>query len=388
MKTFTHADHQGQLPDQLTTALFDQLPWFVMIFNLQTRTLVFTNRTFEDWLAAGTMQGGVDLPTYFLDLYHRYPEQPEVIQEVRPVKSGRFVFKCNFRRAEEHFLLITAEDVSQLVNDLVGFKKNHEGFYTQVKKEPKLKVRDANQKIQELNRSNSELEHFAYVASHDLQEPLRKILAFGERLQRKFHAELPDDGKLYLERMMSATQRMRILIDNLLTLSRVSRKPEEHGNIDLNSLLDDIKLDLEIQTADRNGRIEYTGLPVVDGNKTQLQQLFQNLISNSLKFSRRDVPPHIVISSRPAKPEELDENELDNTHDYNYIELRDNGIGFEQKHAVTIFNVFERLHGRSEYEGTGIGLAICKRVVENHRGKIYASSVPEEGTTISIFLPA
>jgi len=388
LKNVTHADTQGELPDRLTKELFDQLPWFVMVFNVQTNMMVFKNKTYNDWSETTGIQTVFDLPVYLFDLYHRFPEQAEVIQEIKPAGHGKFIFKCNFRKTEENLLLITAEEVSQIVNDQVTFKKSHEGFYTTVKREPRLKGKDASQKIQELNRSNSELEHFAYVASHDLQEPLRKILAFGERLQKKFQAELPDDGKLYLERMMSATQRMRILIDNLLTLSRVSRKPEEHEDIDLNDLLDDIRVDLEMQTADRNGKIEYSGLPVLHGNRTQLQQLFQNLVSNSLKFSKSGVPPHIVVSSRPAETAELTETELDNAQDYNCIEIRDNGIGFEQKYAETIFNVFQRLHGRSEYEGTGIGLAICKKVVENHRGKISASSVPDVGTTISIFFPA
>ncbi len=235
-----------------------------------------------------------------------------------------------------------------------------------------------------LERSNRELQDFAYVASHDLQEPLRKIEAFGDRLVKKYGEVLPDDGQMYLDRMQNAAGRMRQLINDLLSYSRVTTKAKPFVPVDLNQIVAGVLSDIQMRIEDSGGSVECGDLPTLPADKTQMRQLFQNLISNALKFARPDTAPVVTIAAESVVIHT--ENGIPN--DVWRITVSDNGIGFENKFKDQIFAIFQRLHGRLEYEGTGIGLATCRKIVERHHGAIDAEGVPDEGATFIIEMPA
>jgi two-component system, LuxR family, sensor kinase FixL len=230
-----------------------------------------------------------------------------------------------------------------------------------------------------LGRSNSELEQFAYVASHDLQEPLRKIQAFGDRLKTKHEAGLGPEGLDYLTRMQNAAGRMQILIQDLLSLSRVASNPKPFTSVDLGDVVRTVVSDLEMRIQDASGQVEIGALPVIFGDRGQMAQLFQNLIGNGIKFRKPNEKPVVKIESK--------RNTLASGAAGWQITVEDNGIGFDQKYGERIFQIFQRLHGRSEYEGTGIGLAICRKIVDRHGGDITAHSSPGAGARFVIALP-
>ena len=241
-------------------------------------------------------------------------------------------------------------------------------------------------KVAELAKAYDEVEQFSYVASHDLKEPLRKITAFGERLKEKCAHELSADCALYIDRIVDGTNRMRILIESLLTLSRTKRKADYFKPTDLNQILKEVVADLDNRTATTSAVINYPALPVIEAIPTQMHQLFLNLLTNSLKFTKENVRPIIHIDFTYLTENQKDEYGLDKQRDYLYLQMQDNGIGFESAYAETIFLPFKRLHLRSEYEGTGIGLAICKKVAQNHQGIIWADSSTGNGATFHIIL--
>lgn len=225
-----------------------------------------------------------------------------------------------------------------------------------------------------LRQSNKELEQFAYIASHDLQEPLRKVQAFSDRLANKYADKLDDDGKLYISRMQDASNRMRTLIQDLLSYSRIRSKGQEFVPVDLNEIVRGVISDLEVRLEQTEGRIKVGDLPVVLADPVQMRQVFQNLIGNALKFKKSGVPPVVQVAAKLGK----------NGHT---IVVQDNGIGFEQEYAERVFEIFQRLHGRSEYEGTGMGLAIVKKILERHVGSIRAESEKGKGSRFILTLP-
>ncbi|MDJ1472300.1 ATP-binding protein [Cytophagaceae bacterium DM2B3-1] len=232
-------------------------------------------------------------------------------------------------------------------------------------------------KIQELNHSNQELEQFAYVASHDLQEPLRKIRAFAEFLQQRLGSKLTESEFDSLERMRESAKRMQEMIHTLLEFSRIGRSQQTFIELDLSQTLQKVLEDLEEMINERQAIIQIGNLPKVMGVSTQMHQLFLNLIGNALKFNTHQ--PVIVVSS--SLNQEID------TKKYWQISVSDNGIGFDAEYAEQIFILFRRLNARFEYSGTGIGLSICKRIVEGHGGTIWAESVPGNGATFTFTLP-
>jgi PAS domain S-box-containing protein len=246
---------------------------------------------------------------------------------------------------------------------------------------------DLQRNLRELNRSNKELEEFAYAASHDLQEPLRKITTFGSRLFQKFSAQLGDEGFMYINRMQVATDHMRSLIENLLELSRVTRNKQPFESVSLDQLFKDVISDLELSIEETGAKIQVGKLPQVDAIPSLLRQLFINILSNSIKFHRVGESPKVEISSKPLTKKEKEAHFLSPSSNYIQIDIRDHGIGFDQEYEQRIFQVFQRLHGKSEYPGTGIGLAICKRIAERHNGFISASGKEGEGAVFSIILP-
>ncbi|MFQ5571646.1 MAG: PAS domain S-box protein [Rhodothermales bacterium] len=231
----------------------------------------------------------------------------------------------------------------------------------------------------DLKRSNQELEQFAYIASHDLQEPLRKIQAFGDRIQDKYLHLLDERPQDYFQRMQSAAARMQTLITDLLALSRVTSKAQPFVAVDLGEVVSEVLSDLEVQIEQTGGRVEVGALPVVEADRVQMRQLFQNLIGNALKFHREGVAPRVRIGGEVSCNGEASLRQC-------VLSVRDNGIGFERKYVDRIFRPFQRLHGRSRYEGTGIGLAICEKIVQRHGGGITVESEPGEGTTFFIAL--
>ncbi|QHT67611.1 PAS domain S-box protein [Rhodocytophaga rosea] len=235
----------------------------------------------------------------------------------------------------------------------------------------------------ELERSNRELQDFAYVSSHDLQEPLRKIQAFGDRLKAKEAEHLSDQGKDYIDRMLNAAFRMQRLINDLLSFSRVTTQSQPFIKVDLNILLREVLSDLEVMIDKTGARIEFETLPAIEAEAIQMRQLFQNLISNALKFRKEDEAPVIKISSKLIQRKA----HLISTPGDEQVQIyvQDNGIGFDEKYLDRIFNVFQRLDGQ-KYEGSGIGLAICRKIAIRHGGDITARSEPGKGSVFIVTL--
>jgi signal transduction histidine kinase len=226
----------------------------------------------------------------------------------------------------------------------------------------------------ELARSNAELEQFASIASHDLQEPLRKVQTFAAQLNAHERDNLTDEGKDYLRRMSDAASRMRLLIDDLLVFSRVSTKGRPFEEVDLGEVAAQVLTDLEVAIDEAGATVTVDDLPTIEADRTQMRQLLQNLIANALKFRREGVAPeiHLTGSTTDVKAE---------------VTVSDNGIGIEPQYASRIFRAFERLHSRHEYPGTGIGLALCRKIVERHHGTITATGTPGAGAEFTFALP-
>ncbi len=233
-----------------------------------------------------------------------------------------------------------------------------------------------------LERSNRELQDFAYVASHDLQEPLRKVAVFSDRLKTKHGSALGTEGVDYLDRIQKAAIRMQALINDLLSFSRITSKSQPFETVDLNKIAREVVVDLETRIEQVGGNVEIGDLPAIQAEPLHMRQLLQNLIGNALKFSRPDQKPIVQVQAKIlSEPQEGGAQEV--------MELRvsDNGIGFDEKYLDRIFQVFQRLHSRTAYEGTGMGLAITRKIVEHHGGQITAISKPDEGATFIITLP-
>ncbi len=231
---------------------------------------------------------------------------------------------------------------------------------------------------QALTQRNNELQDFAYIASHDLQEPLRKIRSFAELLVTDFESSIDERGMFYLDRMQDAAARMSRLINDLLTFSRLVTQAQPFEPVDLNEVLDEVLSDLEIRITEVDGTVDVDTLPTIEADSTQMRQLFQNLIGNALKFSVKGRPPVVRVTCETV--------EVDGQESVRLV-FEDNGIGFEQEHAEHIFSPFKRLHSRSEYPGTGMGLAIVRRIVERHNGTITAEGYPGVGSKFIVVLP-
>ncbi len=245
-----------------------------------------------------------------------------------------------------------------------------------IRSEEALKIREMESRrlVEQLSLSNEDLEQFAYVASHDLQEPLHKVRSFTELLMKNHAACLDETGRDYLERMHGASVRMQQMIENLLDLSRVTTRAEPFKPVDLGKIFNDVVSDLEI-VIKKQGAVVLTGkLPVIEADPSQMQQLFANLINNGLKYHGDEVKPVIRVYCEESE-------------EYVRILMEDNGIGFEEKYTERIFLPFERLHGRGRYTGLGIGLAICRKIVRRHGGYITARSSPGQGSVFIVHLP-
>lgn len=316
----------------------------------------------------------------FLQLTH--PDDVEFeIENIQKELSGDKTAKSRFekRYIRKGGQTIWARLTASFIRDGQNVPLYGLGFVEDITQQ-KLAEQQLQSYAAELERSNRELQDFAYVASHDLQEPLRKIQAFGDRLKYKYASVLDEQGQDYLERMQNAVVRMQTLIQDLLTFSRVTTRAQPFVPVDLTIVIEEVLSDLETRIEEVNGQVELDDLPTVYADYTQMRQLFQNLISNALKFHQPGQVPIIKIQSQ-LLPHPFIDSELCQ------ITISDNGIGFDEKHLDRIFGVFQRLHSRREYEGTGVGLAVCRKIVERHGGTITARSKPGEGATFIISLP-
>jgi PAS domain S-box-containing protein len=282
----------------------------------------------------------------------------------------RVLYRKDGTRFSVEFIKTPINENGRVIGSVVVFKDITE----------RKQVQDSlARKAAELARSNAELEQFAFVASHDLQEPLRKIQAFGDRLKVKCQPMAIPEIQDYLERMQSAAARMRTLINDLLAFSRVIRSSEPFVPVDLGVVTKEVLGDLEVRIEKSGAKVEFENLPTLDADPMQMRQLMLNLLSNALKFQPAGANPHIKITASTFTP--LSQQTQCE------IRVQDNGIGFDEKYMDKIFAVFQRLHGRTEYEGTGVGLAVCRRIVDRHHGNITAKSQPGKGATFVITLP-
>jgi light-regulated signal transduction histidine kinase (bacteriophytochrome) len=233
-------------------------------------------------------------------------------------------------------------------------------------------------RTKELQESNEGLQHFAHVASHDLKEPVRKIKIFGDRLLTEFQDALPEKALAYLEKIEKAADRMYTMIEGVLRYSSFEAMQKAFEDVDMQTLMESIESDLELLIHQKHARIVYSRLPRIRGVHVLLHQLFYNLINNSLKFSKPGVPPVVELKAS--------ECEIGGKA-YLCITVEDNGIGFENENAKKIFHTFARLHPKDIYDGTGLGLSLCKKIVEKHQGMIWATSEPGVGSVFTVMLP-
>ncbi|MEO6304425.1 MAG: ATP-binding protein [Bacteroidia bacterium] len=320
----------------------------------------------------------------------------ETVNKMKKIEYKRFSLlrEKTFTKSELSIFIIALTSgisILLLISILIALKREHA---SRALVEEKLIASESQlqQQVHMLNLSNKELEQFAYVASHDLEEPLRKISSFSEKINLKLSDYPDEDVTDSLKRMNNSVSRMRVLINDLLNYSRITRLLDINEHVNLDTIFKLIIEDLGVALSAKGVVINIQPMEEIIGNNTQLRQLFQNLISNALKFSDKSVPK-IDITSKYYSDEELKQTDwikdFSTKHKKYYcIFVKDNGIGFELQYLRQIFIIFQRLHGRSEYEGTGIGLAICKRIVENHEGFITAESEVGKGTTFIVGLPS
>jgi hypothetical protein len=382
------ADKIKESEDDYRT-LTDSLP--IMMFTLNNRgALVYTNKWAEQFI--GTVPKDMTPVSWQAIIYpedfsHFVKTFTGAFQKVQTIK-GQFRLK---EKTSGNFLwhtitVIPLKNEKGLAQKWIGVMSDihaHRIAEKTLKDNADLKeVQDKlveNQeqlraKILDLNRSNYELEQFAHLATHDLQEPLRKLFFYADKLKVKYMDQLEGGGVSMINNMTSAASRMKELINDLLNYSQLQQQQLEFEMVNLNDLLEDVLKDFEISIQEKQSIITIDNLPSVQGNRLRLRQLFGNLISNALKYSKKDIPSQVRVSVEQTKE--------------NFIfHVRDNGIGFDAKYNERIFGLFERLHTKNEFPGTGIGLSICKRIIELHQGSISASSVPGEYADFQIVMP-
>jgi PAS domain S-box-containing protein len=302
-----------------------------------------------------------------------------VMAQMKEGRDRRAGIRLEYRLLTRNRRTVWIRDESTIVSDELGNPLFIQGVMFDISDRKKSEA-ELERYATQLERSNRELQDFAYITSHDLQEPLRKIQAFGERLKVKHGNHLGEDGIDYIERMRNSSARMQALINDLLVYSRLTTKALPFAPTDLSKIAKEVASSLEILISECQGRVEIGDLPVIDADPVQIRQLLQNLIQNALKFHRPDTPPVVKIYAQNEGGEKRWAKQVD-------IVVEDNGIGFDEKYLDRMFQPFQRLHPRDEYEGSGIGLSIVRKIVERHGGNITAKSRPGQGSKFIFTLP-
>ena len=390
----SNSENDG-LPDKITNFF----PGIVYIFDADTRKLKYINQKITDLLGyslTDVLAWGNDLMRIVHiddqdyvngELQHFYTLQDNESYSYNARLTDKSGTWKHFRtmgtvlnrdaRGRVASVLFIAQDITSEV----------ETEQSQLYRDLAANQQILEEKIRELDRSNKELEEFAYVASHDMNEPLRKITTFIERLENKYKGELGPEGKLYLTRISASVENMRHLIDTLLEFSRTARSNQPFMQVDLNGIVKDVQTDLELKIEETTTTLHIAVLPVIEAIPSQMKQLFDNLLNNSIKFRKAGVHPVITIRCLQLTRRQKEQHHLDAGNTWFRIDFADNGIGFEPEYNERIFQIFQRLHGKSEFPGSGIGLAICKKIIDQHKGLIYATGKPDNGATFTIILP-
>lgn len=368
--------------------LTDKLP--LMMFAVNTSgDVTYTNEWFQNFL--GVSGNNITASNLWQTFVH--PDDYRHVQqdwEKAHVSKGACRTQARIRKGNSSEYLwylisiVPVKNESNITTKWIGFFADINA--QKVVEETLRDNRELKMMQKELQRSNQELASFSYVASHDLQEPLRKIQIFSQRITEV--SELNDKAKDYFNRINAAARRMQNLINSLLNFSRINSQHAAFITADLNVVLKESLDHLKDIIDDKQATIEAERLPVADIIPVQFVQLFSNVITNALKYTRADVSPHIRITSSMVEGGSINSYDAKREQKYWHIGISDNGIGFDQKYEEKIFELFQRLHGKNEYSGTGIGLAICKKIVENHNGVITAEGQPGVGATFNIYIPA
>jgi signal transduction histidine kinase len=312
-------------------------------------------------------------------------DRQRVINEVARSRETKMPYKLEFSviNAKGIYKRLYSENTFHNENEFLG---EYNGIVKDIS-ESYFYKKALEQKVSELDRSNQDLEEFAYIASHDLQEPLRKISTFTGRLSSRFHGKLGEEGDMYVQRILASTRNMQVLLEDLLNFSRLSSKDKQYEQTSLQKCFDDSICDLEVKIEETKALVACENLPTIPGYPSQLKQLFFNLLSNAIKFKKSNEPPVIKVSCEEISATKYPDLDLQKNETYLKITFEDNGIGFEQEFSERIFLMFQRLNSKAEYSGSGIGLSICKKIVENHRGFIFANGILGKGALFTILLP-
>lgn len=365
-------------------------------WKLDKKTGIFSySKRFKKWMGFQKEISTIE------EFYNAIPEE----EKARVKEAIETAFQPEFRGVynTEHPIVNQTTGQTRIVHssarifyDAQGNPEALSGMAQNVTKERKLKqelefkVKERTRELQTANHAleinNQELQQFAYIASHDLQEPVRKISVFMQMLEGSLEKISPKSQN-YIDKIMTSAERMSNLIRDVLGFSQLSNDVYVFEDVDLNQIANEIVTEFELTIEQKNAVINYSNLPIIKAIPLQMSQLFGNMISNSLKYSRPDINPEITIASTVLPEEEKSQFNINPDADYYKIEFRDNGIGFNQQYAEKIFNIFQRLHGKTDYAGTGIGLAMCKKITQNHHGDISASGFLNEGAVFTIVLP-
>jgi light-regulated signal transduction histidine kinase (bacteriophytochrome) len=313
-------------------------------------------------------------------------DRDRVRTTVNRAREKRLPYNIDFSMLDGRGIYKRIHAETHIKSDEAGSAQEYSGVIKDIT-ESYFYKKALEQKVMQLDKSNKNLQEFVYVASHDLQEPLRKISTFVERLKSRFETVLGQEGNMYVGRILNSSVNMQTLLEDLLNFSRLSVNDKEFEKVSLQDCMNSVLNDLEIKIEETGTKVTVDPLPEIQAYATQVKQLFSNLLSNAIKFRRPGVPPVVTITSKPVKQEEYPEYTF--TSGLNYIQIRveDNGIGFEQEFSDRIFMIFQRLNGKTEFAGSGIGLSICKKIVENHHGFIFASGMPDKGAIFTVLLP-
>lgn len=383
----TNAVRQLEERERFIHHIADASPTVLFLYDLHSRAVLYANDEIRFALGYSPSEilslGNLFTPTLF------HPEDILKSPDHNYTEAGKELlvqYECRMKHANGTWRWMLMREVIYQ-RDATGMPSLILSAALDIT-ERKLMERSLTQKTTELQQTNANLAEFAYVASHDLKEPLRKIQVFADRIIAKEEQRLTETGKDWFRRMQVAASRMDTMIDDLLSFSRTNTNETPAEPTDLNKLLELVKTDLSVQIERSKAKIEAKKLPTLNVVPIQFRQLMQNFVSNALKFHKPDEPPLIKIDSDTVPGNETHSPFADKGKLYVKISFSDNGIGFEQEYADRIFGLFQRLHGKGEYPGTGIGLALCKKVAENHGGFIVADGKPGIGATFNVFLPA